>query len=138
LDEAIEYCKQTLAPFALEAFPEAYTEFKRTLLLLVYKDSQILVPNEWNQELLQELVDKICISLWMTVGSCGPLLQYILIYLIKVHSSYNGLVHYNSSISGEFGKLVDTSHKKEKPFLLQGSQHFDEGHIQTLAQVIIS
>jgi hypothetical protein len=49
VDEAIKLARNCLAPFALDAFPEAYLQFKHTLLMLLYhrKDLSSPVAIEW-------------------------------------------------------------------------------------------
>ncbi|KAE8693313.1 C-terminal LisH motif isoform 2 [Hibiscus syriacus] len=58
---AIDYLRKSLAPCALNAYPEAYEEFKHVLLAFIYdKDDQTSpAANEWAEKRRQRIVSPI-------------------------------------------------------------------------------
>ena len=46
-EDALNFARTTFCPYALDAYPEAYIEFKETMLLLVFKQESQACPEAW-------------------------------------------------------------------------------------------
>ncbi|QDZ20785.1 hypothetical protein HOP50_04g33070 [Chloropicon primus] len=83
---ALLWCRETLAPMALEAYPEAYSEFKQALLLATL--SSCGVGREENVGSLSNrraLAGAICGALRKAAGATPPRLANVLRYLLLLH-----------------------------------------------------
>lgn len=72
---AAECMRKKLAPLALNAYPEAYAEFRRALLLLVYSQHEDVSPvaSEWSAHSRADLAAVLSRTLRQASGMCSPL-----------------------------------------------------------------
>jgi hypothetical protein len=77
--EAIDYAKNVLAPYALDAFPEAYALFKSLLSLLIYvkkdngktwlsEQTPPLIVQEFSVEARNQLAESLATTLIYVEG----------------------------------------------------------------------
>lgn len=68
---AAECVRKKLAPLALNAYPEAYAEFKRALLLLVYSQHEDVSPvaAEWSARSRADLAAILSRTLRQSAGA---------------------------------------------------------------------
>ncbi len=68
---AAECVRKKLAPLALNAYPEAYAEFKRALLLLVYSQHEDVSPvaSEWSARTRADLAAILSRTLRQAAGA---------------------------------------------------------------------
>uniref|UniRef100_A0A0D9XJ75 CTLH domain-containing protein n=2 Tax=Leersia perrieri TaxID=77586 RepID=A0A0D9XJ75_9ORYZ len=86
-EAALDCLRTALAPCALDAYPEAYEEFKHILLVLIYdKDDQSSpVANEWSIKKRYELAGLLSSILRAHLQAYDPILSMTLRYLISIH-----------------------------------------------------
>nr|AAM74330.2 Hypothetical protein [Oryza sativa Japonica Group] len=84
-EAALDCLRTALAPCALDAYPEAYEEFKHILLVLIYdKDDQSSpVANEWSIKKRFELAGLLSSILRTHLQAYDPILSMTLRYLIR-------------------------------------------------------
>nr|CAB3494764.1 unnamed protein product [Digitaria exilis] len=87
---ALHCLRTALAPCALDAYPEAYEEFKHIMLVLIYdKDDQFSpVVNEWSIKRRFELAGSLSSILRAHLQAYDPILSMTLRYLISIHKIY--------------------------------------------------
>jgi len=87
---ALDCLRTALAPCALDAYPEAYEEFKHIMLVLIYeKDDQFSpVVNEWSIKRRFELAGLLSSILRAHLQAYDPILSMTLRYLISIHKVY--------------------------------------------------
>nr|CAB3503363.1 unnamed protein product [Digitaria exilis] len=87
---ALHCLRTALAPCALDAYPEAYEEFKHIMLVLIYdKDDQFSpVVNEWSIKRRFELAGLLSSILRAHLQAYDPILSMTLRYLISIHKIY--------------------------------------------------
>ncbi|KAJ9562355.1 hypothetical protein OSB04_007515 [Centaurea solstitialis] len=89
-DTAIDCLRTALAPTALDAYPEAYEEFKHVLLAFIYdKDDQTSpVVNEWSERRLFELAGLMTSVLRAHLHAYDPVFSMAIRYLISIHKGF--------------------------------------------------
>ncbi|CAA6664987.1 unnamed protein product [Spirodela intermedia] len=83
---AIECLRKALAPCALDAYPEAYEEFKHALLALIYdkEDENSPVANEWSEKRRFDTAGLLSSILRAHLHSYDPVFSMTLRYLIRL------------------------------------------------------
>jgi len=96
---ALQHAQNTLVPMALHAFPDAYSEFKNSLLLLIFKETESSsiksLSEEWNIAHRDELASSLHATLLASLGVQETIFPLLLRYLSTIHNYYhvmNGLV----------------------------------------------
>ncbi|XP_039155687.1 LOW QUALITY PROTEIN: uncharacterized protein LOC104457271 [Eucalyptus grandis] len=89
-DAAIECLRTSLAPCALDAYPEAYEEFKHVLLAFIYdKDDQSSpVADEWSEKKRFDIAGLMSSVLRAHLQVYDPLFSMTLRYLISIHREF--------------------------------------------------
>ncbi|KAK3278128.1 hypothetical protein CYMTET_13904 [Cymbomonas tetramitiformis] len=90
LMRAVECARKDLAPCALDAYPEAYSEFQRSMLLLLYSKDKTDSPvsGEWSEGARYELGAMFALTLRQAMGAYDPQLSLLLRYLITTHKIF--------------------------------------------------
>ncbi|KAK4760892.1 hypothetical protein SAY87_005785 [Trapa incisa] len=138
---AMECLRTALAPCALDAYPEAYEEFKHILLALVYdkNDGNSPVANEWSEMRRLEIAGLMSSVLRAHLHAYDPLLSMTLRYLISIHKEYCLRQGVSSPISDLNERLL--LEERDPPPTLQESFYeappFDEVDIQALAHAVV-
>ncbi|XP_044470132.1 uncharacterized protein LOC123199290 isoform X3 [Mangifera indica] len=139
-ESAINCLRTALAPCALDAYPEAYEEFKHVLLAFIYdKDDQTSpVANEWAERRRFEIAGLMSSVLRAHLHAYDPVFSMTLRYLISIHKGYcfhQGLL---SPISDLTERLL--LEERDPPATPQESSYeappFDEVDIQALAHAV--
>ncbi|XP_074556955.1 uncharacterized protein LOC141812903 isoform X2 [Curcuma longa] len=89
-DSAIQCLRVDLAPRALDAYPEAYEEFKHLLLALIFdKDDQSSpVADEWSERRRLDLAGLVTSILRAHLHAYDPIFSLTLRYLISIHKMF--------------------------------------------------
>ncbi|XP_057500145.1 uncharacterized protein LOC130784328 isoform X2 [Actinidia eriantha] len=139
-DSAINCLRTALAPCALDAYPEAYEEFKHVLLAFVFDkdDKSSPVANEWSEKRRFDIAGSISSVLRAHLHAYDPMLSMTLRYLISVHKGFclrQGLL---SPISDLTERLL--LEERDPAATPQESLYevppFDEVDIQALAHAV--
>eukprot|EP00250_Pteridium_aquilinum_P000798 c10963_g1_i1 orf=536-2674(-) len=139
-DEAIQCCRTVLGPSALTAYPEAYEEFKRLLLALIYNkdDTSSPIVQEWSESKRVELAATVASVLKAQLRAYEPLFSLALRYLVSTHNSYCSRQGVASPIADVSNALVDK--EKDPPATphdcLLEAPKFDESDVQALAHAV--
>lgn len=139
-DLAIICCRTALGPCALNAYPEAYEEFKRVLLAFIYdKDDQTSpVAEEWSEKRRSELAALVASTIKARLRAYDPCFSQTLKYLLSVHNGYCYRQSFTSTISHISKKLL--SEERDPPATLQESLYeapqFKEVDVQALAHAV--
>lgn len=139
-EEAIQCSRTVLGPCALTAYPEAYEEFKRLLLVLIYSkdDSGSPVVQEWSESKRIELAATVTSVLRAQLRAYDPLFSLALRYLISTHNSYCSRQGATSPIAELSSALLDK--EKDPPATpldcLMEAPKFDESDVQALAHAV--
>ncbi|KAJ9170716.1 hypothetical protein P3X46_018805 [Hevea brasiliensis] len=139
-DSAIECIRTTLAPCALDAYPEAYEEFKHVLLAFIYdKDDQSSpVANEWSERRRFDIAGLMSFVLRAHLHAFDPVFSMTLRYLISIHKGFCYRQGVSSPISDLTERLLLEEH--DLPAVPQESLYeappFDEVDIQALAHAV--
>ncbi|CAN6299582.1 unnamed protein product [Urochloa humidicola] len=139
-DAALHCLRTALAPCALDAYPEAYEEFKRTILVLIYdKDDQLSpVVNEWSIKRRFELAGLLSSMLRAHLRAYDPILSMTLRYLISIHKVYCTRQGIKSPISDLTERLLFED--RDPPVVPQEcsleAPPFDEVDVQALAHAV--
>ncbi|XVF61139.1 hypothetical protein PTKIN_Ptkin08bG0105500 [Pterospermum kingtungense] len=137
---AIDYLRKSLAPCALNAYPEAYEEFKHVLLAFIYDEDDETSPvaNEWAEKRRYEIAGLLSSVLRAHLHAYNPIFSMTLRYLISIHKGFcfrQGIV---SPISNLTERLL--LEERDPPAIPQDSlceaQPFDEVDIQALAHAV--
>ncbi|XP_012491779.1 uncharacterized protein LOC105803898 isoform X2 [Gossypium raimondii] len=137
---AIDYLRTFLAPCALNAYPEAYEEFKHVLLAFIYdKDDQTSpVANEWAEKRRYEIAGLMSSVLRAHLHAYNPIFSMTLRYLISIHKGFCFRQGILSPISDLIERLLLL--ERDPPAIPQDSlyeaQPFDEVDIQALAHAV--
>lgn len=137
---AIECVRGALAPCALDAYPEAYEEFKHVLLALIFHENDQTSPvaNEWSEKQRFDLAGLLCSILRAFLRAYDPLFSMTLRYLISIHKVYCFRQGVSSPISDLTERLLFDD--RDPPATPQGSLYeappFDEVDIQALAHAV--
>lgn len=139
-DLAIECLRVALAPCALDAYPEAYEEFKHVLLALIFdkEDQTSPVANEWTERRRFDLAGLLCSILRAHLHAYDPIFSMALRYLISIHKVFCFRQGISSPISDLTERLLFED--RDPPATPQESLYeappFDEVDIQALAHAV--
>ncbi|KAI4314955.1 hypothetical protein L6164_027811 [Bauhinia variegata] len=139
-DSAIDCLRMALAPCALDAYPEAYEEFKHVLLAFIYdKDDQCSpVANEWSEKKRFDLAGLLSSVLRAHLQAYDPVFSMALRYLISIHRAYCLRQGATSPISDLTERLL--LEERDPPATPQDTLYevppFDEVDIQALAHAV--
>lgn len=136
-DSAIDCLRTSLAPCALDAYPEAYEEFKHVLLAFIYdKDDQSSpVANEWSETRRFDLAGLMSSVLRAHLHAYDPIFSMALRYLISIHRTYCLRQGVTSPISDLTERLL--LEERDPPAdTLYELPPFDEVDIQALAHAV--
>ncbi|KAL8473154.1 hypothetical protein ACS0TY_030113 [Phlomoides rotata] len=139
-DSAIKCVRTSLAPCALDAYPEAYEEFKHALLAFIYdKDDQMSpVVKEWSERRRFEIAGLLSSVLRAHLHAYDPIFSMTLKYLISIHKGF--CLH--QGVSSPIADLTERLllEERDPPAILQESLFeappFDEVDIQALAHAV--
>lgn len=139
-NSAINCMRTALAPSALDAYPEAYAEFKHVLLAFLYdKDDQTSpVVNEWSERRLFELAGLMTSVLRAHLQAYDPLFSMTIRYLISIHKGFC----FRQGISSPITDLTERLLLEERDLPatpqegLFEAPPFDEVDIQALAHAV--
>ncbi|KAJ8764381.1 hypothetical protein K2173_006121 [Erythroxylum novogranatense] len=137
---AIECIRTCLAPCALDAYPEAYEEFKHVLLALIFNkdDDSSPVFNEWSETRRLDIAGLVCSVLRAQLHAYDPVFSMTLKYLISIHKSFCLRQGTPSPISDLTERLL--LEERDPPAVPQESLYeappFDEVDIQALAHAV--
>ncbi|KAK8652987.1 hypothetical protein V6N13_127008 [Hibiscus sabdariffa] len=137
---AIDYLRKSLAPCALNAYPEAYEEFKHVLLAFIYdKDDRTSpVANEWAEKRRCEIAGLVSSVLRAHFHAYNPIFSMTLRYLMSIHKGYcfrQGIVSPISNLTERL-LLEERDFSAIPPEGLYEAQVFDEVDIQALAHAV--
>ncbi|GER30870.1 unnamed protein product [Striga asiatica] len=139
-DSAIKCVRTSLAPCALDAYPEAYEEFKHVLLALIYDkdDPTSPVVNEWSERKRFEIAGLLSSVLRAHFLAYDPMFSMTLRYLISIHKGFCLHQGVSSPISDLTERLL--LEERDPPATAQESlleaPPFDEVDIQALAHAV--
>ncbi|KAJ1295647.1 hypothetical protein BS78_01G238900 [Paspalum vaginatum] len=139
-DAALDCLRTALAPCALDAYPEAYEEFKHIMLVLIYdKDDQSSpVVNEWSIKRRFELAGLLSSILRAHLEAYDPILSMTLRYLISIHKVFCTRQGISSPISDLTERLLFED--RDPPVVPQEcsleAPPFDEVDVQALAHAV--
>ncbi|CAM0957036.1 unnamed protein product [Alopecurus aequalis] len=139
-EAALDCLRTALAPCALDAYPEAYEEFKHILLVLIYdKDDQSSpVTDEWSIKKRFELAGLLSSILRAQLQAYDPILSMTLRYLISIHKVFCSRQGISSPISDLTERLLFED--RDLPAIPQESSveapPFDEVDVQALAHAV--
>uniref|UniRef100_A0A0E0M757 CTLH domain-containing protein n=1 Tax=Oryza punctata TaxID=4537 RepID=A0A0E0M757_ORYPU len=139
-EAALDCLRTALAPCALDAYPEAYEEFKHILLVLIYdKDDQSSpVANEWSIKKRFELAGLLSSILRAHLQAYDPILSMTLRYLISIHKLLCSRQGISSPISDLTERLLFDD--RDPPAVPQEcsleAPPFDEVDVQALAHAV--
>ncbi|KAK8970852.1 hypothetical protein KSP40_PGU010011 [Platanthera guangdongensis] len=139
-DSAIQCLRLALAPCALDAYPEAYEEFKHVLLALIFdkEDQSSPVANEWSERRRFDLAGLLSSILRVHFQAYDPIFLMTLRYLISIHRVFCLRQGISSPISDLSERLLFED--RDPPATPQESlceaPPFDEVDIQALAHAV--
>ncbi|XVE87146.1 hypothetical protein DITRI_Ditri18aG0093000 [Diplodiscus trichospermus] len=137
---AIDYLRKSLAPCALNAYPEAYEEFKHVLLAFIYDENDQTSPvaNEWAEKRRYEIAGLLTSVLRAHLHAYNPVFSMTLRYLISIHKGFCFREGILSPISNLTERLL--LEERDPPAIpeesLYEAQPFDEVDIQALAHAV--
>lgn len=139
-DCAIDCLRNGLAPCALDAYPEAYEEFKHVLLAFIYdKDDQTSpVAKEWSEKRRFEIAGLISSVLRAHLQAYDPVFSMTLRYLISIHKGFCFRQGVSSPISDLTERLLleECDLPATPQEVLYEAPPFDEVDIQALAHAV--
>ncbi|CAL0312801.1 unnamed protein product [Lupinus luteus] len=139
-DSAVDCLRTALAPCALDAYPEAYEEFKHVLLAFIYDkdDATSPVANEWSEKRRFDLAGFMSSMLRAHLHAYDPIFSMALRYLISIHRAYCLRQGITSPISDLTERLL--LEERDPPATPQDTLYevppFDEVDIQALAHAV--
>ncbi|KZV45991.1 hypothetical protein F511_10681 [Dorcoceras hygrometricum] len=139
-DSAIKCIRTSLAPCALDAYPEAYEDFKHVLLAFIYdKDDQTSpVADEWSKKRRFDISGLLSSVLTSHLNAYDPIFSLALKYLISIHKGFCLRQGISSPISDLTERLL--LEERDPPAIPQESLNevppFDEVDIQALAHAV--
>ncbi|KAM1063087.1 hypothetical protein ACFX2I_027295 [Malus domestica] len=139
-DSAINYLRNALAPCALDAYPEAYEEFKHVLLAFIYdkEDQSSPVATEWSERRRFDIAGLVSTVLRPYLHAYDPVFSMTLRYLISIHKGFCFRQGISSPISDLTHRLL--LEERDAPAAPQESLFeappFDEVDIQALAHAV--
>ncbi|CAH9060900.1 unnamed protein product [Cuscuta epithymum] len=139
-ESAMKCLRTTLAPSALDAYPEAYEEFKHVLLALVYdrNDNSSPIAHEWSEKRRFDIAGLLCSLLRTHLHAYDPLFAMTLRYLISIHKNFCSRQGISSPISDLTERLLleDRDPPATPLECLSEAPPFDEVDIQALAHAV--
>ncbi|XP_077251485.1 ran-binding protein in the microtubule-organising centre protein [Tasmannia lanceolata] len=139
-DCAIECLRTALAPCALNAYPEAYEEFKHVLLAFIFdkEDETSPVANEWSERRRFDIAGLLCSVLRAHLQAYDPVFSMTLRYLISIHKVFCFRQGITSPISDLTERLLleERDHPATPQESLYEAPPFDEVDIQALAHAV--
>ncbi|XP_019182812.1 PREDICTED: uncharacterized protein LOC109177800 isoform X2 [Ipomoea nil] len=139
-ESAIDCLRTSLAPCALDAYPEAYEEFKHVLLALIYErsDNNSPVANEVSEKRRFEIAGLLSSILRAHLHAYDPLFAMTLRYLISIHKNFCSRQGVLSPISDLTERLLleDRDLPATPIESLYEAPPFDEVDIQALAHAV--
>lgn len=139
-DSAINCLRRALAPCALDAYPEAYEEFKHVLLAFIYDkdDHTSPVANEWSERRRFDIAGLMSSVLRAHLRAYDPLFSMTMRYLISIHRGFSFRQGYSSPVSDLTERLLlDERDPPATPEeCLYEAPPFDEVDIQALAHAV--
>ncbi|KAI3992011.1 hypothetical protein MKX01_014902 [Papaver californicum] len=139
-DAAIDCIRTALAPCALDAYPEAYEEFKHVLLAFIFdKDDQTSpVANEWSEKRRFDIAGLLSSVLRVHLQAFDPVFSMTLRYLISVHKGFCFRQGIASPVSDLTERLLieerDPAPTPQESLL--EAPPFDEVDVQALAHAV--
>ncbi|XP_058097076.1 uncharacterized protein LOC131242454 isoform X2 [Magnolia sinica] len=139
-DSAIQCLRTALAPCALDAYPEAYEEFKHVLLAFIFdkEDQTSPVANEWSEKRRYDIAGLLSSVLRAHLQAYDPIFSMTLRYLISIHKGFCFRQGVSSPISDLTERLL--LEERDPPATPQESLYeappFDEVDIQALAHAV--
>ncbi|KAM1529472.1 hypothetical protein ACFX1Z_018679 [Malus domestica] len=139
-DSAINCLRNSLAPCALDAYPEAYEEFKHVLLAFIYdkEDQSSPVATEWSEKRRFDIAGLVSTVLRAYLHAYDPIFSMTLRYLISIHKGFCFRQGISSPISDLTHRLL--LEERDPPATPQESLFeappFDEVDIQALAHAV--
>ncbi|XP_026455829.1 uncharacterized protein LOC113356814 isoform X2 [Papaver somniferum] len=139
-DAAIDCIRTVLAPCALDAYPEAYEEFKHVLLALIFdKDDQTSpVANEWSEKRRFDIAGLLSSVLRVHLQAFDPIFSMTLRYLISIHKGFCFRQGISSPVSDLTERLLieerDPAPTPQESLL--EAPPFDEVDVQALAHAV--
>ncbi|KAI3866458.1 hypothetical protein MKX03_000551 [Papaver bracteatum] len=139
-DAAIDCIRTVLAPCALDAYPEAYEEFKHVLLALIFdKDDQTSpVANEWSEKRRFDIAGLLSSVLRVHLQAFDPIFSMTLRYLISIHKGFCFRQGIPSPVSDLTERLLieerDPAPTPQESLL--EAPPFDEVDVQALAHAV--
>ncbi|KAE7999595.1 hypothetical protein FH972_004003 [Carpinus fangiana] len=139
-DSAISCLRTALAPCALDAYPEAYEEFKHVLLAFIYDKDDLTSPvaNEWSERRRFEIAGLMSSVLRAHLHAYDPVVSMTLRYLISIHKGYCLRQGILSPISDLTQRLL--LEERDPPATPQESLYeappFDEVDVQALVHAV--
>lgn len=139
-DAAIQCLRLALAPCALDAYPEAYEEFKHVLLALIFdkEDQSSPVANEWSERRRFDLAGLLSSILRIQLQAYDPIFLLTLRYLISIHKVFCRDQGISSPITDLTERLL--FEERDPPAIPQESLFeappFDEVDIQALVHAV--
>ncbi|KAL6883369.1 hypothetical protein ACP4OV_010783 [Aristida adscensionis] len=140
IEAALDCLRTALAPCALDAYPEAYEEFKHILLVLIYDKDDLSSPvtNEWSIKRRAELAGLLSSILRAHLQAYDPILSMSLRYLMSIHKVFCSRQGISSPISDLTERLLFED--RDPPAVPQESSleapPFDEVDVQALAHAV--
>lgn len=139
-DAAIQCLRLAFAPCALDAYPEAYEEFKHVLLALIFdkEDQSSPVANEWSERRRFDLAGLLSSILRVQLQAYDPIFLLTLRYLISIHKIFCRDRGISSPITDLTERLL--FEERDPPAIPQESLFeappFDEVDIQALVHAV--
>ncbi|CAM8882434.1 unnamed protein product [Rhodiola kirilowii] len=139
-ESAIDCLRTSLAPCALDAYPEAYEEFKHILLALIYDkdDHSSPVASEWSERMRLDIAGLLSSILRANLHAYDPVFSLTLRYLISIHKGFCLRQGNMSPISDLSDRLL--LEQRDPPAIPSESfleaPPFDEVDIQALAHAV--
>ncbi|KAL3526767.1 hypothetical protein ACH5RR_011423 [Cinchona calisaya] len=139
--DAAIYCLRTaFAPCALDAYPEAYEEFKHVLLAFIYdKDDQNSpVAYEWSERRRFDIAGLLASVLRAYLNAYDPIFSMTLRYLISIHKGFCFRQGVLSPISDLTERLLleECDPAAMPPEIMYEASPFNEVDIQALAHAV--
>eukprot|EP01112_Ceratiomyxa_fruticulosa_P013331 TRINITY_DN3751_c0_g1_i1.p1 TRINITY_DN3751_c0_g1~~TRINITY_DN3751_c0_g1_i1.p1 ORF type:complete len:552 (-),score=114.24 TRINITY_DN3751_c0_g1_i1:883-2538(-) len=89
IEQVIEFCRDVLAPFSQDAFPEAYNEFKRIMASLLNKQTDTI--EKCTREERETLSSQVIFALKSTLNIQDPPFSSLIRYLVIHHNAYHAM-----------------------------------------------
>ncbi|GMH45789.1 hypothetical protein BSKO_13752 [Bryopsis sp. KO-2023] len=136
---ALDWVRKQLAPLALDAYADAYNEFKKTLLMFLYDQDQSESPvaEQWSLKARQHLGSVIFGTLRKATGFKDPDLLNLLKYLLVIHKQ--NCIHSSLDLPTPDSDIIPKLVVEERwpgPLPEERSADFQERDIQAIVQAV--